>query len=252
MPDADIDKSAAQISRDRCSTLEACMMSMVKTIARKVRSILKKDPDAFLEGVKGVIHVGANIGQERDRYHKYGLNVLWIEPIPAVFAQLRSNIQRYPEQLALQYLVADKNGVEREFHIASNMGASSSMLDFKHHKDLWPDVAYEDHITLCSFTLPAILEKECIDADQYNVLIIDTQGTELLVLKGAEALLKNFLYIKTEAPDFESYAGCCQVGEVSEFLNRHGFAEFSRTKFAGRKGFGNYYDIVYKRDIDAR
>lgn len=37
----------------------------------------------------GVVHVGANLGQERELYEHYGLNVLWVEPIPEVFEQLK-------------------------------------------------------------------------------------------------------------------------------------------------------------------
>jgi hypothetical protein len=35
----------------------------------------------FLRDVTGVIHVGANTGQERFLYRLFGLNVIWIEPI---------------------------------------------------------------------------------------------------------------------------------------------------------------------------
>src|SRR5262245_45342089 len=46
----------------------------------------------MMQRLKGIIHVGANVGQERDDYATYGLNVLWIEPIPWLFAQLKSRI----------------------------------------------------------------------------------------------------------------------------------------------------------------
>jgi hypothetical protein len=42
------------------------------------------DPYRFLRRTKGVVHVGANEGQERDIYARYNLNVLWIEPLPDV------------------------------------------------------------------------------------------------------------------------------------------------------------------------
>ncbi|HSG11415.1 MAG TPA: FkbM family methyltransferase [Gammaproteobacteria bacterium] len=76
---------------------------------------------------------------------------------------------------------------------------------------------------------------------------MDTQGSELLVLQGGLPVLDNFRYIKTEVPDFESYAGCCQLADVSEFMTRHGYAELARRQFAGRRDGGNYYDIVYKK-----
>jgi len=76
---------------------------------------------------------------------------------------------------------------------------------------------------------------------------MDTQGSELLVLKGGLSLLKNFQYIKTEAADFESYKGCCLINDLSKFLNKLGFKEIKRIKFATRKKGGNYFDVLYER-----
>ncbi len=77
-------------------------------------------------------------------------------------------------------------------------------MDLKQHKDIWPHVHYTAAIPLTGTTLTALLEREKIDLSNYQALILDTQGSELLVLKGAVAILKNFKYIKTEVADFES------------------------------------------------
>ena len=81
---------------------------------------------------------------------------------------------------------------------------------------------------------------------EYDALIMDTQGSELLVLQGAIPILHNFTYIKTEVSDFESYTGCCQVANIAPFMSRFGYREVSRHKFAQRPEGGSYYDIVYK------
>ena len=60
------------------------------------------------------------------------------------------------------------------------------------------------------------------------MLIMDTQGSELLVLKGAIPVFQNFTYIKTEVPDFESYKGCCQLKDLQTFLKQYDFTELSR------------------------
>jgi hypothetical protein len=67
--------------------------------AYKVRRVLLP-PKSFLKKVPGVIHVGANTGQERSEYASLELKVLWVEPIPAVFEVLRSNIANFPNQRA--------------------------------------------------------------------------------------------------------------------------------------------------------
>ena len=64
------------------------------------------------------------------------------------------------------------------------------------------------------------------------MLVIDTQGSELLVLKGALPILHHFKYIQTEVPDFEAYKGCCQLKDLQFFLVGLGYQEISRHQFA--------------------
>lgn len=222
-------------------------MPFVSRMAMRLKLKLRNSPDRFFGDVSGVVHVGANTGQERKLYGRLGLRVLWIEPIPEVFAVLEENLRDYPSQRAVQSLVTDKDGAEYRFNVASNNGASSSILELAQHKDIWPQVHFTKTLILQSVTLATLFEREHIDASAYQALVMDTQGSELLVLQGAVPTLRNFKYIKTEVPDFESYAGCCQLKDIEEFMFQHGFEELSRNRFASRSDGGNYFDIVFKR-----
>jgi FkbM family methyltransferase len=213
----------------------------------RIERFIPSNMDGFLNQVPGLIHIGANDGGERDKYSKYGLGVIWIEPNPDVFENLRNNIAGYPGQKAYQYLVTDKDDLEYEFHIANNRGLSSSILDLNLHLALCPDIIYEKTIKLRSVTLPSLLKNELIRIDEYPALVMDTQGSELLVLKGAKDIVSAFKYIKIEVADFESYKGCCQLEDIDQFMKIHDFEELSRLKFAEIAGGGSYYDIVYKR-----
>jgi FkbM family methyltransferase len=204
-------------------------------------------PDRFLRGGGGVLHVGANVGQEADRYDALGLRVLWVEPIPEVFARLETNIAPYPNQRALQALLTDKHGVQCTFHVANNDGASSSLFDIHLHKDIWPAVRYDRSIQLQSTTLSALVGAHAIDLSVYPALVMDTQGSELLVLRGAESVLHKFAYIKTEVADFQAYAGCCELRDLSAFLSARGFREHSRKILAEHPAGGRYYNIIYRR-----
>lgn len=223
------------------------IISKIKEILRPIKYKLIKTPDSFLCDVSGVIHVGANSGQEREQYNNFGLQVIWVEPIPEVFTELKSNIKGFSNQRACQALVTDVDGREYQFHISNNIGASSSILELKQHKDIWPDVHFTTSISLKSITLASLLERESIDPCDYQALIMDTQGSELLVLQGSIPILENFEYIKTEVPDFESYEGCCQLVDISAFMESHGYIEYSRNKFASRAAGGDYFDIVYRK-----
>lgn len=206
------------------------------------------DDGSWLRQVRGVLHVGANTGQEREKYQRHGLQVVWIEPLPEVFAQLQTNIAGMPKQRAVQALVVDRDGVEVDFHVANNEGLSSSMLALGQHRDIWPEVHFERTLRLKTTTLDALARDGALGSvREYDGLVMDTQGSELLVLRGAESVLERIQFVKTEAADFESYVGCCRLKDIDAFLRARGFREFSRHRFAEREGGGAYYDVVYRR-----
>jgi FkbM family methyltransferase len=217
-----------------------------KALIRRVGLLLKDNPNNLLKKVTGVIHVGANTGQEIKLYAKYNLSVIWIEPIPEIFEKLQKNLVDYPKQTALKCLITDQDNVEYYFHLANNNGASSSILELNLHHDIWPDITFEKTIKLYSKTLSTLLQDNQINISNYKMLVIDTQGSELLVLTGAASVLHNFAYIQTEVPDFEAYKDCCQLKDLQQFLGKYGYREIIRRKFATHPGGGSYFDITFK------
>jgi FkbM family methyltransferase len=214
-------------------------------LLRRLRRLFAPDPNRFLRSARGVVHVGANVGQERELYRRHDLDVLWIEPIPDVFAQLVANIDGLPRQRAIECLVTDRDGAAYEFNVANNGGESSSILPLKEHRDVWPKVDFTKTIELKSRTLATLFASEGIDPQGYDALVMDTQGSELLVLQGAEPVLQHFRFIKSEVPDFEAYAGCARLDDIARYLDARGYTELSRYCFATRAGGGRYYDVVY-------
>ena len=162
---------------------------------------------------------------------------------------LKENTKGFTNQQCFKALVTDIDDKEYQYHISNNNGKSSSILDIKYHKDIWPAVRYSNTISIKSITLASLLKKEKIDITDYDALILDTQGSELLVLRGSIKILDHFKYIKTEVADFESYEGCCQLDDIYIFMKEHGYKEHSRKKFISRSGVGNYFDIVYKKIV---
>jgi FkbM family methyltransferase len=205
---------------------------------RKIRDFYK---NSWLRQVENIVHVGANAGQEVWLYHVYKLGVLWIEPIPSVFAELEKNITPYPRQRACQALVADVPNKTYSFNIASNGGQSSSIFDLGEHKELWPEIVYTERIDIVSRTLADILVKEPL---KYDGLVMDVQGAELLVLKGAADLLSQFKFIKAEAADFELYKGAATTNELVKFLS--GFDLVRRDAYA-RNCKGEAVNLLFRR-----
>jgi 2-O-methyltransferase len=202
----------------------------------------------FLKGITGVIHVGANSGQERNLYAKHNLAVLWVEAAPTVFEELCENIKAYPTQTAANYLVTDRDDVEYVFHISNNESESSSILELHDHKKIWPNVHFERELTLKSITLDSLLGKLEMRITDFQALIMDTQGSELLVLKGATEVLRHVKFVKTEAADFESYLGCARVGDLIEYLKDYSFQLIRQDEFPQPQvDSGRYYELLFRK-----
>jgi hypothetical protein len=92
----------------------------LKRSSNRRLKVMDMQNDSFFRRVPGVVHVGANSGQERDLYRDLGLRVLWIEAINEVFDELVRNIAGHPKQKSLCALLTDRDGAEYQFHIASN------------------------------------------------------------------------------------------------------------------------------------
>lgn len=220
----------------------------LQAIKRRLETFLiEKNRSRFFQKCRGVIHIGANSGSEAYMYSKNGLNVLWIEPVEEIFYRLQQRIKPFANQRAMKALITDKSGISYDFHIADNDGASSSILEFKMHKDIWPGVKFVKTVKLSSITLSDLLVQQAIHLNDYDCLVIDTQGSELMVLQGASDHLNQFSYIMVEAANFESYQKCCTDRDIGEFLSKHQFKEIRRECFAKHKSGGSYFNLTYMR-----
>jgi FkbM family methyltransferase len=100
---------------------------------------------------------------------------------------------------------AAEHGREYVFHVSDNSGASSSILEFAKHRNMFPEVHFTSEIRMTSTTLAHLIDERNFDVSRYGALVIDTQGSELLVLQGALSVLSQMRYVKTEVADFEAY-----------------------------------------------
>jgi FkbM family methyltransferase len=232
-------------------------MSILRKIAKKAYVPLRQitryaqsriaDHTSHLRFCKGLIHVGANAGQERAHYARLGLDVLWVEPIPDVFATLEKNLRGYPKQQALEALVTDQDGVQVELQISSNGGKSSSILALAEHKEVWPDINFKSTLSLVGVTLPALLKRNNINLAKYDALLLDTQGAELLILRGASPILSQFKYIQAEAANFEAYENCPRLQDIIAFVEPHGFKVDSASMKDWDNGVRRHFELVFEK-----
>ena len=183
-----------------------------------------------LDAARGVLHLGAHIGQESAAYEDKGKPVVWVEAMPSVFAILRQNIATREKQRALCALLSDVDGQETRFHISNNeAGVSSSVFEFGEYgageRTLWPELGLTmvSTLTLTTTTLDTLLRDAGIDASQYDYWVVDLQGAELLALKGAVAALAHCNALFVEASTVEVYQGGVLWPELRDWLNAAGF-----------------------------
>lgn len=183
-----------------------------------------------LEQAKGILHLGAHLGQERNRYAQLGKSVVWVEALPHIHARLMKNLESFTDQQALCGLLGNRNGVNKRFNISSNSeGVSSSIYPFGEYgsgaRSLWPELKLDmvEGITLPTIRLDTLLPANGISISDYDCWIVDLQGSELLGLKGAGDFLKhcNALYI--EVSTVEVYQGGVLWEELLAWLDQQGF-----------------------------
>jgi FkbM family methyltransferase len=182
--------------------------------------------------LNGVIHVGAHRGEEIFDYENLGAKkVIWIEPNPDVFDELQialdqadSSIESYGFNVA----ASDTDNEEVDFHICYGPDAGfmrgnkgcSSLLKPQGRFEEW----HRNTIKVETTKLDTLLEANQFNLDEFDLLDMDTQGAELMVLRGASKVLENVKYVTTEAtwnnPD---YVGNVMFDELIEYLNSFGF-----------------------------
>ena len=119
------------------------------------------------------------------------------------------------------------------------------MLQPHLHKTASP-VKFNECIALTTTTLETLAREKGVNLKRYNVLVLDTQGSELLILRGAANELHNFEIIKAEIIDFEAYLGAPRLADFTAFMESMGFAEMLRVCIFKHE-LGEAFDVTYKR-----
>lgn len=174
--------------------------------------------------VKGIVHCGANTGQERHVYNEMGVDkVVWIEAILEIAKELAANIEQYPNQIAVNACLGETDDREVVFNVSNNESQSSSYLELGTHKIAHPEVHYVRHFKTTTVTLKYLLKEIGIEIDKGWLLCADLQGSELDMLKGAGDLLDRFDFCYLEVNEAQLYVGCALKHEVEDYLKQFGF-----------------------------
>jgi len=185
---------------------------------------------------KSVIHVGAHWAEEHDDYIVNGIEkFVYIEPCKEAFDILVEKFVPNPEfgeinkRKAFNYIGVTKGefgfynyacGSEEKEEVMyvshDNQGQSNSLLQPALHLTQHPNVVFNDAEAVKVVTL-----------DSLNVtgdmLVMDCQGYEGEVIKGATETLKNVNIVYSEVNRGQTYAGNMELPEFDTLLKSHGF-----------------------------
>jgi FkbM family methyltransferase len=187
---------------------------------------------------KGIIHIGAHLGEEKSEYNKLKCKnkTLWVEANPELYNDLKKNVGN---DIVISEALYNKK-IIHNFNITSAIGLpnnkqSSSLKDLDYHIIAHPNVSVSKFIKLEKITITDAVNKYKININNYDFLNIDVQGSELEVLEGFENLLDNIRYIYAEVNEKPLYKDIALIDSLDCFLDNKGFkrVETSIHKEAG-------------------
>ena len=195
--------------------------------------------------IKGVLHLGASTGQERNAYDTYCKGkVMWVEAIPRVYLDLQQNIKSYPQQTAHNACLSNVDGDEVVFNVSNNESQSSSILELGVHALIHPEVHYVEQIAMKTQRVDTLLKD--VDVSTINFLNVDLQGAEHLAIEGMGDLIKNIDYALLEVNMKETYKGCMLVEELDYFMLQRGFERVETGEWVAETWTDALYIRKYK------
>ncbi len=195
----------------------------------------------------GIIHIGAHRGSEAQVYNWFNKKVIWIEANPDLYEDLNDNISNFYNQSSYLELIGDKER-DQKFFISNKDASCSSIFDFSRkvkEKELWEDydLKMEKQITLKMTTLDQWSQKNEINIDDFNLWVLDVQGSELQVLIGAEESLKKCRSILIEISKQPFYEeGSSKWNDIKKFL-------VSRNFYPEKEPQEDHCDILFTKNI---
>jgi FkbM family methyltransferase len=174
-----------------------------------------------------LIHVGANSGQEFELYKHAGVDkAVYVEPSKEAFLLLQQRLSKARPRnvhVAVQAICMSESGKQVQLNISNRAGVASSTLGLGRVRQLHPRIEYVGVEEMHTTTVDAIVD-DAFSGIPPELMVVDTQGTELEVLKGAERSLGGGTrFVFCEVSDEPLYEGGCNRALLESFLARFDF-----------------------------
>lgn len=189
----------------------------------------------------GIIHIGAHNAEELETYKDLQVpNILWIEADPNLQANLIERTKHDPHSKIAIFAASDHSG-ETKLFVASNDGASSSILKLKNHLLRFPSIKATKEITVQQDTLDNyLINHPELSSSDYNIISIDIQGAEKIALTGAKNTLQGIDAIIAEVNYEELYENAVLIYELDKFLFAYDFVRVDTRSYTASFGDALY------------
>ena len=173
--------------------------------------LLKKK---YKMNIKGIIHIGAQFGQEIPDYIDCGIqDMVMFEPLEENFKVLAEKAKGLNANIVGHQVALGPEPGKTKMYVSDHNRISSSILKPKVHLTHHPNVKFPE---------TEEVEVNCLDnydCFNYNFINMDVQGYELEVLKGGKKTLEKVDYVYCEVNRDEVYENNAFVEELDEFLS---------------------------------
>lgn len=182
---------------------------------------------------KGILHVGAHLGEELGMYLNAGwlCPIIWVEGQANLAARLTSCLPS--NHKVINAFVWDLDGINLNFKVTNN-SQSSSLLNLGTHKHNYPDIFVNKVEVVQTKRLDSLIES----SDNIDLLVLDIQGAELKALIGLGDHLKRVNYVYSEVNKWGVYEDCALVKELDQYLGHFGFKRVA-TSWVRGAGWGD-------------
>jgi FkbM family methyltransferase len=168
-----------------------------------------------------VVHIGAHMGEEVEAYRRHGARrIVLVEASPGNVAALRERFDAAADVEVLHAAATDHDGVERLLLHTNRRGEteSASLLPMKRLGEIVSTLRTEDEVEVPAARLDTLLERAAVDPAAIDLLVLDVQGAEARVLRGAPRALAGLRALLTEVALIDLYEGAALEGEIEPLV----------------------------------
>lgn len=225
----------------------------IASLSDKTCKILAAFSEVFSKkDIKNIVYIGAHDGSMAISFNEAfpGCTFYLFEPVPETFSILKNNTKQYPNMNCFNYAIGATFGQVRMFK--DDFSAASSILPYESVcMQEFPFLGKQTEISVKIRCLDDIVQTNNIPG--VDLMIIDTQGFEDEVLKGAEKILTRCKAIVCEMSLRHLYKDSSSFSSIYQTMCQHGFELDSiADTIKGRSGMILQIDGVFlKREKHA-